>query len=79
MKLLGKDLQEVAMAGVESAAGMNQWAPGDLKLLSPHAFEHLATFLNMIEAGAEWPKQFAHARAALLSKGEEEDMDPNGY
>ena len=78
-KLRGCDLMEVAIAGSECAAGMTQWSPGDLKLLSPLAFEHLATFLNMVESGCDWPEQFSHARASLLSKGEEEDMDPGGY
>ena len=40
--LTGEELRQVAMAGAESASGMDQWAPADLKLLSPLAFQWLA-------------------------------------
>ena len=47
--LTGKDLQNVVVAGAESACGMDQWTPAELKLLSPLAFEWLASFLNEVE------------------------------
>ena len=50
-KISGKDLQEAITDATETAAGMDQWAPGDLKLLSPYALEELANMLNMIEDG----------------------------
>ena len=75
-KIRGEDLQEVIADAAETASGMDQWAPGDLKLLSPYALEELANMLNMIEDGKAWPKQFRHARAAFLAKGEGEETDP---
>ena len=49
--LQGVDLQRVAEAGSGSASGVDQWSPGDLKLMPPYAFELLAQFLNGIESG----------------------------
>ena len=49
--LTAKDLQITALSIKDSASGMDQWAPGDITLLSPMAFEALATMLNKIESG----------------------------
>ena len=43
------ELKAMAVSAKESAAGLDQWAPGDLRLLSDLAFEYLADLLNMIE------------------------------
>ena len=48
-KLTRPHLQSMAVNAKESAAGMDQWAPGDFRLLSDLAFEHLADILNLIE------------------------------
>ena len=74
--LTGSDLQKVAVAAEETSAGMDQWAPGDLKLLSPLAFEWLAAFLSEVEKGKSWPDAFNHGRAAFLAKAEGGSMDP---
>ena len=71
--------EEVVLAGKESAAGMDQWSPGDLELMSPMAFDMLAIFSNMVDDGGKWPMQYRNARAIFLSKGEEEDLDALGY
>ena len=63
----------------ETAAGLDQWAPADLKMLSPKAYEAIATMLNMIEEGKAWPKQMNVARAAFLPKGETNSQDPLEY
>ena len=42
----GKDLIKVAKRCTETAAGMDEWAPGDMKLSSDYAFEQLAIMLN---------------------------------
>ena len=55
--LTGKDLEEAAREAKETAAGPDQWAPADFKLLSPKAYEALADMLNLIEEGAKWPEQ----------------------
>ena len=54
-ELTGEDLRIVAEAGADSASGMDQWSPSELKLLSPLAFQCLAEFLNEIEKGKKWP------------------------
>ena len=36
----------------ETAGGVDQWDPADLKLLSPQACKQLATLFNMIEGGS---------------------------
>ena len=66
--LTADDLKETAACTGDSAAGLDQWAPGDMKLLSNKAYETLAELLNMIEKGAEWPSQLNLARVAFLSK-----------
>ena len=74
--LTGEDLSSVAAAGSDSAAGMDQWAPAELKLLSPLAYQWMAEFLNEIEKCKSWPKEFNHGRAAFLAKTEDGIMDP---
>ena len=63
----------------DSAAGLDQWTPGDMKLLSDLAFESLAELLNMVEEGADWPEQLKVARATFLPKNPEERFDPLEY
>ena len=75
-KLTGKDLKQTAMDTGDSAAGLDQWAPGDMKMISDAALDALAEMLNMVEEGAEWPEQLRVARAAFLSKNPEERLDP---
>ena len=79
LKITGQDLARVSSVSGETAAGIDQWAPGDLKLFSPLAFEWIANLLNLIEEGAEWPKQMCTARAAFLVKEVDGDMDPLSY
>ena len=78
-KLEGRDLRITAACTGESAAGLDQWAPGDFKLLSDLALEKLAEMLNMVEEGAEWPEQLGKARAAFLSKSPEDVLNPLEY
>ena len=77
--LAGADLKEMATNAKESACGTDQWAPGDFKLLSNLAYEHLAELLNSIEVNGGWPQEITHVRAAFLSKEEEEALDPPGF
>ena len=50
-KLTGEDLAKSANEAAESAAGPDQWGPGDLKKWPPLAFELLARMLNKVEEG----------------------------
>ena len=72
----GEDVEEAIRNQKETAGGMGQWTPADLMLLSKEACQHLATFFNMIERGAGWPKHLTMARVAFLAKEEDSDMDP---
>ena len=75
-KTTAEDLRETAMDTGDSASGLDQWAPGDMKLLSQEAFETLAELLNMIEDGAERLEQLKLARAAFLSKKNRRKIEP---
>ena len=56
-KLTGEDLRLTLEDTKESASGLDQWKPAELKMLSDGALEHLADLLNLIEEGAEWPTE----------------------
>ena len=75
----GKHLRQMAETAKESAGGMDQWTPGDFRLLSDLAYEHLAHMLNGIEETGTWPKDLLHAGAAFLAKEDEEALDPLGF
>ena len=77
--MTAEDLRETAMDTSDSASGLDQWAPGDMKLHSQTAFETFAELLNMIEEGAEWPEQLKVAGAAFLSEDPKERLDPLEY
>ena len=77
--ITAEDLQTTAMTTKETAAGLDQWAPADVKMLSTKAFKYLADMLNDIEGGAPWPEQLNIARAAFLSKGSEDELNPLAY
>ena len=78
-KAKGEDVEYSIRGLKETAGGLDQWGPADLKLLSQEACEELANFFNMIEGGASWPKQLNVARAAFLAKEADSDMDPLAY
>ena len=77
--LAGNDFKITAACTGMSAAGLDQWAPGDLKLLSNEAYDSRATLLNVVEEGAEWPRQVQHVRAAFLSKTPDDALNPLEY
>ena len=79
VEILGSELHRTASEGKEIVAGMYQWALGDLKVLPKYSFEQLAIMLILIKKGKPWPKQYKHARAAFLSREEEEEMEALGY
>ena len=45
----GEDVEKAVQNLKETAGGLDQWDPADLKLLSKEACRHLATFFDMIE------------------------------
>ena len=77
--ITGKDLEEAMRGTKETAAGLDQWTPADLKLLSPKAYQAIAEMLNEIEKGKAWPRHMNIARAAFLPKEEMSSMEPLEY
>ena len=77
--LTGTDLYEECTSGPYTAAGLDGWAPQDLSIMPLPAFEWLASLLNRIEAGADWPSDLLHGKASFLSKTEEASSDPLKY
>ena len=75
----GKCLKYMAMSATASAAGMDQWCPGDFRLLSDLSFEHLTEFFNFVEETGSWPKDLTHCGAAFLAKEEVDSLDPLGF
>ena len=75
----GEDVEKVVQKLKETAGGLYQWDPANLKLISKEACRHFATFFDMIEKGGEWPKDLRVARAAFLAKEEDSDMNPLDY
>ena len=55
--ITAEDLETMAKMTADSAAGMDQWAPGDINMLSKVAFKMLAKMMNAIERGSPWPEQ----------------------
>lgn len=75
----GEYVEEAIRGLKETAGGLDQWGPADLKLLPKEACNELANFFNMIGGGASWPKQLNVARAAFLATEAGSDMDPLAY
>ena len=77
--LTADDLASAVKTAKETAAGMDQWAPGDLKLWPRMALEKLAELLNEVEDNGKWPEQMRMAKASFLAKDEENNLDPLAY
>ena len=77
--LTAEDLEETLQDLKETAAGLDQWAPADLKMCSHEALRYLAKMLNKIEGKGTWPSQMRTARAAFLPKDEEDPLEPESY
>ena len=77
--ITGEDLMEAARNSSNTAAGMDQWKPAELKLFSKEAMEMLAIMLNMVERTGKWPTAMTQARAAFLAKDPEDTQDVLNY
>ena len=77
--IVGRELMETCTHGKKSSPGLDNWEPAELALLSPTAFDWLATMLNLVEAGSPWPDGMQHSKAAYLAKGLEKCDDPLSY
>ena len=65
-------LAEAILQMPDNTPGLDGVRKGDLLALSPPCLRQLADLLNAIEGGAAWPKPTLVARAAFLSKGEDD-------
>ena len=74
-----EDVQEEIRMLKETAGGMDQWTPADLKMLPKTACRRLAHMFNAIEKGATWPEEQTSARAAFMAKEEGIELDPQSY
>ena len=72
------NLAQAIHAMPDNTPGTDGVMKGDLVILSPNAIWLLTLLLQAIEKGAAWPEVVATARAAFLSKGED-DLDPRGF
>ena len=72
-------LMQICLDTKASAAGLDQWAPAEFKLLSKKAFTYLAMMMNKIEEGASWPTQLKVAKAAFLSKDPDDTNNPLAF
>ena len=77
--ITGEDVKATCNEAKHTAAGMDQWAPADLKELSDCAYQYLADMMNTIEQGAPWPEALLSARAAFLAKDANDALIPLAY
>ena len=77
--ITAEQLKESCVGARKSVGGLDNWTPADFALLSDGAFQQLANMLNKIEAGAEWPRGMAVAKAAFLAKDPNKLEDPLAY
>ena len=75
----GKEFMRTCTHRSKTAAGLDDWEPGELALLSLATFEWIAVLLNMIEAGMPWPEGMQHARAAYLVENPSRTDDHRAY
>ena len=70
---------EVCTSSKKTAAGLDNWEPAELGMLSLTTFDWLAKLLNMVEDGRPWPDGLQHSKAAYLSKDQNRTDDPLAY
>jgi len=56
-EITAEDLEETLRDTKETAAGLDQWAPADLRMWPRGALAQLAKMMNLIERSGRWPKQ----------------------
>ena len=65
--ITGQEFCDVCRQASHTAAGLDGWLPSEFSLLSDEAFNKIATLLNAIENGAEWPRDLDAAKLGRLS------------
>ena len=77
--ITGEELMATCTKAKVTVAGLDNWEPAELAMLSLKSFTLLATMFNLIEACRPWPDGMQHAKAAYLSKGPNRVDDPLAY
>lgn len=77
--ITGEQLKAECLHVRKSAGGLDHFEPADFALLGDLAFSKLASLLNAIEDGAEWPEDVTVARAAFLAKDADNLENPLAY
>ena len=72
-----REFMKTCTHGSMTAAGLDNWEPGELALLSFETFVWITEVLNLIEEGCPWPIGMQHARAAYLVKNASRTDDPS--
>ena len=77
--LTGEDLENTMNDAKETAAGLDQWTPADLRMLSPKAYEALAKMLNEIERRRKGlAKTDANCKGCIPPKRRSQQPGPPG-
>ena len=66
--MTGEELHMACITGPFTAGSMDGISPRDLSILPIQMFTLLASLLNTIEKGADWPKGMLHGKANFLHK-----------
>ena len=77
--ITGKAFMRTCTSGKMTTAGLDNWEPAELAMLSESTFDWIAEMLNLIEAGRPWPDGMLHAKAAYLVKDPKRTDDPLAY
>ena len=59
-----------------TAAGMDAWAPAELRDIPRQATQWMAAMLNRVEKGMKWPSDITKARVAYIAKEQGSVTDP---
>ena len=77
--ITGRELMKTCTHAKMTTAGLDNWEPAELGMLSLKTFDWLAEMLNLVEQGSPWPDGMEHAKAAYLSKSTDKTDDPLSY
>eukprot|EP00969_Alexandrium_andersonii_P352041 15436797-Alexandrium_andersonii.AAC.1 len=73
------DLLRTLRSSAPSAAGLDNWAPAELRNAPQHAIEWLCKMLQLIETGCAWPAELVKARSVHLAKTLQHSDDAMAY
>ena len=77
--ITGKGLMWTCTHTKMTTAGLDNWEPAELGMLSLSLFDWLAELLNLVKDGCPWPDGLEHAKAAYLAKNPDKADNPLCY